>query len=279
MKEIIVLDGKLYVQERANNIIAKDGVLYAQDFSHDPEDWITINGSHVEIGEGGKIAGGAGGKLNGSVYKGTQKAKHAAQKSGAISSSGGGGMKSSEQHKTELKSAIGAKSDAEAVTHLLSTGKTNSLNDLQNNVRDAERSLSAVKGTEYEKQQQERLNENLGKLKAAEDILNQHIDSQLNAIKQSNPSQYESAKKQADDLRYEYNIGKVRKISVSEGDSQQKKDFADAVEKGEIKIVGNQIGGKTFKHKDFIKQEFGARWNRDTGRWEATKNPAFIMRD
>ena len=73
MKEIVVLNGKLYVREKANNVIVKDGALYAQDFSHDPEDWITMNGSHVEIGEGGKIVGGAGGKLNGSVYKGTQK--------------------------------------------------------------------------------------------------------------------------------------------------------------------------------------------------------------
>lgn len=81
MKEIIVLDGKLYVREKANNIIAKDGCLYAQDFSTDPEDWITINGAHVEPGEGGKIVGGAGGKLNGSVYKGTQKVNHTQSKS------------------------------------------------------------------------------------------------------------------------------------------------------------------------------------------------------
>lgn len=88
MKEIIVLDGKLYVQEKANNIIAKDGALYAQDFSTDPEDWITMNGAHVELGEGGKVVGGAGGKLNGSVYNGTQKAKHAAQKTSTTKTAG-----------------------------------------------------------------------------------------------------------------------------------------------------------------------------------------------
>lgn len=80
MKYIVNVDGNLYTQETCGSVICQDDCIYAQDFSHDPEDWITINGSHVEIGEGGKIVGGAGGKLNGSVYKGSQKAKYAAQK-------------------------------------------------------------------------------------------------------------------------------------------------------------------------------------------------------
>ena len=48
MKEIIVLDGKLYVQEKANNIIAKDGALYAYDYENDPnpENWRTIEVHH-----------------------------------------------------------------------------------------------------------------------------------------------------------------------------------------------------------------------------------------
>lgn len=67
MKEIIVLGGKLYVQGKANNIIAKDGALYACDYEPDsnPENWRTINGAHVHIDNEGNIDGGAGGKFNG----------------------------------------------------------------------------------------------------------------------------------------------------------------------------------------------------------------------
>ena len=90
MKEIIVLDGKVYVREKANNIIVKDGCLYACDYEPDsnPENWLTINGAHVHIDNEGNIDGGAGGKFNGSTYKGTQKAKHTAQKTSTAKTAG-----------------------------------------------------------------------------------------------------------------------------------------------------------------------------------------------
>lgn len=92
MKYVFVSDGKLYCKSIDNRKISvKDGKIIC-DFSNNPEDWITINGAHVELGEGGQVVGGAGGKFNGSTYKGTQKTKHTQQKSGTISSSGGGGM-------------------------------------------------------------------------------------------------------------------------------------------------------------------------------------------
>ena len=74
MKEIIVLGGKLYVQEKTNNIIAKDGALYACDYEPDPnpENWRTINGAKVHINNEGYIDGGAGGKFNGNGYTGTK---------------------------------------------------------------------------------------------------------------------------------------------------------------------------------------------------------------
>lgn len=80
--DIIIKDGKLYRR------YADRFVSVAYDFSKDPEDWITINGSHVELGEGGQIVGGAGGKFNGSTYKGTQKAKHTAQKTSTAKTAG-----------------------------------------------------------------------------------------------------------------------------------------------------------------------------------------------
>ena len=90
MKEIIVLDGKVYVREKANNIIVKDGCLYVCDYEPDsnPENWLTINGAHVHIDNEGNIDGGAGGKFNGSTYKGTQKAKHTAQKTSTAKTAG-----------------------------------------------------------------------------------------------------------------------------------------------------------------------------------------------
>lgn len=69
MKEIIVLDGKVYVREKAKNIIVKDGCLYAQDFSTDPGDWITTKtGAHIKLDENGTVTGGAGGNLNGKTF-------------------------------------------------------------------------------------------------------------------------------------------------------------------------------------------------------------------
>ena len=92
MKYVFVSDGKLYCKSIDNRKISvKDGKIIC-DFSKDPEDWITINGAHVELGEGGQVVGGAGGKFNGSTYKGTQKTKHTQQKSGTTSSQGGGSM-------------------------------------------------------------------------------------------------------------------------------------------------------------------------------------------
>lgn len=80
--DIIIKDGKLY-RRYADRFVS---VVY--DFSKDPEDWITMNGAHVELGEGGQVVGGAGGKFNGSTYKGTQKAKHAVQKTSATKTAG-----------------------------------------------------------------------------------------------------------------------------------------------------------------------------------------------
>ena len=102
MKYVFVSDGKLYCKSIDNRKISvKDGKIIC-DFSKDPEDWITMNGAHVELGEGGQVVGGACGKFNGSIYKGTQKTKHTQQKSGTISSRGGGGMKSTEQKRDAI---------------------------------------------------------------------------------------------------------------------------------------------------------------------------------
>ena len=88
MKEIVVLSGKLYVREKANSIIAKDGALYACDYEPDPnpENWRTINGAPVHIDNEGNIDGGAGGKFNGngavprSMFPDTDSAERRKQK-------------------------------------------------------------------------------------------------------------------------------------------------------------------------------------------------------
>ena len=56
-------------------IYVKDGKLFCID-SSDPDDWITMSGSHVLLGSNGEITGGAGGKFNGKKYTGTTKGKH-----------------------------------------------------------------------------------------------------------------------------------------------------------------------------------------------------------
>ena len=68
-------------------IYVKDGKLFCID-SSDPDDWITMSGSHVLLGSNGEIIGGAGGKFNGKKYTGTQKAKHAVQKTSATKTAG-----------------------------------------------------------------------------------------------------------------------------------------------------------------------------------------------
>ena len=109
MKKIIVLDGKLYVQEKANNIIAKDGALYACDYEPDsnPENWRTINGAHVHIDNEGNIDGGAGGKFNGngavprSMFPDTDSAERRKQKKQAEARA----KQQAEQHKKEVEAA------------------------------------------------------------------------------------------------------------------------------------------------------------------------------
>ena len=68
-------------------IYVKDGKLFCID-SSDPDDWITMSGSHVLLGSNGEIIGGAGGKFNGKKYTGTQKAKHAVQKTSTAKTAG-----------------------------------------------------------------------------------------------------------------------------------------------------------------------------------------------
>lgn len=109
MKEIIVLGGKLYVQEKANNIIAKDGALYACDYEPDPnpENWRTINGAKVHINNEGYIDGGAGGKFNGngavprSMFPDTDSAERRKQKKEAEQKA----KAEAEQHKKEVETA------------------------------------------------------------------------------------------------------------------------------------------------------------------------------
>ena len=109
MKEIIVLDGKMYVREKANNIIAKDGALYACDYEPDPnpENWRTINGAKVHINNEGYIDGGAGGKFNGngavprSMFPDTDSAERRKQKKQAEARA----KQQAEQHKKEVEAA------------------------------------------------------------------------------------------------------------------------------------------------------------------------------
>ena len=109
MKEIIVLDGKVYVREKANNIIVKDGCLYVCDYEPDsnPENWRTINGAHVHIDSEGNIDGGAGGKFNGngavprSMFPDTDSAERRKQKKQAEARV----KQQAEQHKKEVEAA------------------------------------------------------------------------------------------------------------------------------------------------------------------------------
>lgn len=109
MKEIVVIDGKLYVRERANNIIAKDGALYACDYEPDPnpENWRTINGAPVHINNEGYIDGGAGGKFNGngavprSMFPDTDSAERRKQKKQAEARA----KQQAEYHKKEVEAA------------------------------------------------------------------------------------------------------------------------------------------------------------------------------
>lgn len=55
-------------------IMAKRTLDYQKD--PNPDNWVTMKGSHVHL-ENGKIDGGAGGKFNGQSYKGTKKQAHA----------------------------------------------------------------------------------------------------------------------------------------------------------------------------------------------------------
>ena len=109
MKEIIVLDGKVYVREKANNIIVKDGCLYVCDYEPDsnPENWRTINGAHVHIDSEGNIDGGAGGKFNGngavprSMFPDIDSAERRKQKKQAEARV----KQQAEQHKKEVEAA------------------------------------------------------------------------------------------------------------------------------------------------------------------------------
>ena len=55
-------------------IMAKKTLDYNKD--PNPDNWVTMKGSHVHL-ENGKIDGGAGGKFNGQSYKGSKKQAHA----------------------------------------------------------------------------------------------------------------------------------------------------------------------------------------------------------
>ena len=78
MIEIIVLGGKMYVREKANNIICQDGCLYAYDYEPDPDpaNWRTISGAKVHLDENGEIDGGAGGKFTGNYFDGNKGGTH-----------------------------------------------------------------------------------------------------------------------------------------------------------------------------------------------------------
>lgn len=56
MKIVYAHDGKLFVKDVPMFVHVKDGKIYCD--SSDPEDWITMNGAHVLLGNNGEIVGG-----------------------------------------------------------------------------------------------------------------------------------------------------------------------------------------------------------------------------
>ena len=109
MKEIIIVDGKLYTRETGKAIVAQDGALYAYDYENDPnpENWRTISGAHVHINNEGYIDGGAGGKFNGngavprSMFPDTDSAERRKLKKEAELKA----KQQAEQHKKEVEAA------------------------------------------------------------------------------------------------------------------------------------------------------------------------------
>lgn len=49
--------------------------------------------------------------------------------------------------------------------------------------------------------------------------------------------------------------------------------ITEKIARGSIKVTrdGNKVSfsGSTYEHKDFLKSEFGCRWNRDNKSWDA----------
>lgn len=170
MKEIIVLGGKLYVQEKANNIIAKDGALYACDYEPDPnpENWRTINGAKVHINNEGYIDGGAGGKFNGQSYKGTKKQAHAGESTGEKPEAKNGKSDVGEKGIAYLRSISHVNSSAEEETGYTARTMIDMIN----------------KGKTLEEIRTE-LRKNIDKYSHDTDNDYQHLDKMIEAVKRA----------------------------------------------------------------------------------------------
>lgn len=179
MKEIIVLGGKLYVQEKANNIIAKDGALYACDYEPDPnpENWRTINGVKVHINNEGYIDGGAGGKFNGQSYKGTKKQAHAGESTGEKPEAKNGKSDVGEKGIAYLRSISHVNSSAEEETGYTARTMIDMIN----------------KGKTLEEIRTE-LRKNIDKYSHDTDNDYQHLDKMIEAVKKADKGEAKETK-------------------------------------------------------------------------------------
>ena len=179
MKEIIVLGGKLYVQEKANNIIAKDGALYACDYEPDPnpENWRTINGAKVHINNEGYIDGGAGGKFNGQSYKGTKKQAHAGESTGEKPEAKNGKSDVGEKGIAYLRSISHVNSSAEEETGYTARTMIDMIN----------------KGKTLEEIRTE-LRKNIDKYSHDTDNDYQHLDKMIEAVKRADKGEAKETK-------------------------------------------------------------------------------------
>lgn len=146
-------------------IMAKKTLDYQKD--PNPDNWVTMKGSHVHL-ENGKIDGGAGGKFNGQSYKGTKKQAHAGKSTGTSSKKYESKARESVEYwvNTHYKNPSD-KNIKESVDNVRS--------QMEHRLKTAERNLSDAKKTGKEeliKSYQEKYDEAKGTLEA----LNNYYD-------------------------------------------------------------------------------------------------------